>query len=105
MRVLCASCPRALLAQGIDEFRSIKLLANFVSISMETSGEFQGLLKWNWVAGANLMVMSSWIVDIPGFNLGFAVSPSNIPSRWVKCLFCFLWRSMTVFQNFIVLGP
>jgi hypothetical protein len=103
MRVLRASCPRALLAQGIDEFRSIKLLANFVSMLLDTSGECQGLLKWNWAAGANLMVMPSWIVDISGFSLGFAISPSNIPYRWVKGLFCFLWRSVTVSQAFVVL--
>jgi hypothetical protein len=58
MRVLHASCPRALLAQGIDEFRSVKLLANFVSMLVDTSGECQGLLKWNWAAGANLMVIN-----------------------------------------------
>jgi hypothetical protein len=91
MRVLCASCPRALLAQGSDEFRSTKLLANFVSMSVDTSGECQGLLKWNWAPGASLMVMPSWIVDISGFSLGFAISPSNIPSRWVKGLFCFFY--------------
>jgi hypothetical protein len=103
MRVLHASCPRSLLAQGIDEFRSIKSLANFVSMSMEIFGEVQGLLKWNWAAGANLMVMPSWIVDISGFNLGFAISLSNVPSKWVKGLFYFLWRSVTVSQAFVVL--
>jgi hypothetical protein len=89
MRVLCASCPRALLAQGSDEFRSIKLLAKVVSMLVDTSGENQGLLKSDWAAGANLMIMPSWIEDISGFSLGFAISPSNIPSRWVKGLFYF----------------
>jgi hypothetical protein len=54
MRVLRASCPWALLAQGSDEFRSIKLLANNVSMSVETSGENQGLLKWDWAVGGVL---------------------------------------------------
>jgi hypothetical protein len=103
MRVLRASCPRALLAPGSDEFRSVKLLANVASMSVDTSGEYQGLLKWNWAAGANLMSMPSWIEDISGFSLGLAISPSNIPSRWVKGLFCFLWRSVTVSQAFVVL--
>jgi hypothetical protein len=56
---------------------------------VDKSGENQGLLKWDWAAGANLMSMPSWIEDISGFSLGFAGSPSNIPSRWVKGLFCF----------------
>jgi hypothetical protein len=103
MRVLRASCPRALLAQGSDEFRSSKLLANVVSMLVDTSGENQGLLKWNWAAGANLMTMLSWIEDISGFSLGFAISPSNIPSRGVKGLFCSSWRAVTVSQAFVVL--
>jgi len=103
MRVLRASCPWALLGHGSDEFGFSKLLANDVNMLEDTSGENQGLLKWDRAAGANLMSMPSWIEDRSGFSLGFAGSPSNIPSRWVKGLFCFLWQSVRVAQAFVVL--